>query len=1580
MVLSRSRIRVVFGFVMACLLAREAAASRPRLHDALVVTDRTLQRGGVATVHVTVTGAVSLTESEPVAGADVTLTLAAKGKKTKAQVLARAKTERDGSAVLFFRMPKVELGAHRLVIDTRSSDGAGRTERAVQVEDGALLHLRTDRGVYRPGQTVSWRVTALGKGEVRALAGERVEVVVRDPRGTAIWRGRRALPAAGMVAGALPLGEDLLTGGYSVSATVFETTTTERFEVKEVALPAFEVTLSGDAAAARVRPGAVLGGRVAARYSYGEPVRGTAIVRAEGHGEVASGALDEHGALAFRWTAPAKGGPVLLTALVTDGAKRRERAERMVDVGVRPPLRVVLVPERPALVPGEAQWFTAITVRGSSKLAPARVVVDGGAGQRVSVVSTGAARVRLRAPARGPWKVSARATDAGQTARSVARVELRERGAPVLRAVEPVIASGAPVVVTGTWRGARGPLLATLLRNGAPIASAVAHVGRGGALEARLTPPAGAFGLATVRVVDVGWKRPKRTDTDPTTGLDDEPDPGSDPDADFDPDPDPDHEHEHEHVNVYLRPGELALSITSETRYRPGQKAQVTVAVRDAAGRPVAAALAASVVDERALALGAPGPDLVTALRELDAIDDAASLGLTFAGLLAAPRSAARDGALRAILEALPPEEITPELVIPAEVRYRAEVARIDRVRQAVWPLLVDGGALGRKGYRTELASYLERSKLGGADRATPWSRPTTWAYAIDLDPGLAFAKVAPVVAGERLEALAEALSDHDGARDLLHRRRTLGLRELVRRHAVAAALIVDPWGTQLRVRRAGAAGDGTRELGIDLVSAGPDGTFDTGDDLRYRDVFHDLGAYGFGLLGVGAGGGGTGWGSIGSGRYGTIGHGSGTGSGVAEAALRARFDETVLWRAGVVTGADGTATLDVDLSDSVTGWKVDVEALAPGAVGAATARLETFLPLHLDAELPARLATGDRYRVPIAIANHSGRERNLSVAAKVSGALRADGVVGQMLRLADGAAGVVYVTAVASTAGTGEVELFLRDEQGQLVDHVRRTITVDPPGDVVRTVRTGRALDGRARFAFTIPADAAAGSLRGQLRLFRGAADQAQDGLEGMLQEPYGCFEQTSSTTYPNLLVLRLIEDAPRMRAVRERARDLVGRGYQRLISYEVSGGGFSWFGEAPANQVLTAYGIVEFADMAAVYPVDPELIARTRTWLLSKQRPDGSWAPDASWLHDWSQVQGAVSTTAYVAWALAESGARGPELERALAFLRARKEALAEDPYIVALWAAAEGRLQAKGRTAALALLRSLAKADESGGTAYHAGGKTIFYASGAAADVQVTALAVTALDRAGAATEARAGLDWLWRARSPSYGWGTTQSTVLALRAAALAAPKPARAAGRLRVRVDGDDVGVIDLASVNVPGLALAKLTPGAHVLTVEGDVEGALDADLRVSWRGRAAPRAAVAGLSVALDAPAEPVVIGRTAALTARVRNPGAEAIAMPTVVVPVPPGFRADGASLRALRAVRGVSKVEDHGDSIAIYLLDLDPDEEVRLPYGLEATAAVDVLQRPAQAYAYYTPDVRGQSAPRRLRARSEEAVARR
>ena len=43
-----------------------------------------------------------------------------------------------------------------------------------------------------------------------------------------------------------------------------------------------------------------------------------------------------------------------------------------------------------------------------------------------------------------------------------------------------------------------------------------------------------------------------------------------------------------------------------------------------------------------------------------------------------------------------------------------------------------------------------------------------------------------------------------------------------------------------------------------------------------------------------------------------------------------------------------------------------------------------------------------------------------------------------------------------------------------------------------------------------------------------------------------------------------------------------------------EVAGGGFSLFGQAPADRMLTAYGLMEFTDMARVHPVDEAIVDR--------------------------------------------------------------------------------------------------------------------------------------------------------------------------------------------------------------------------------------------------------------------------------------------------------------------------------------------------------------------------------------------------
>lgn len=91
---------------------------------------------------------------------------------------------------------------------------------------------------------------------------------------------------------------------------------------------------------------------------------------------------------------------------------------------------------------------------------------------------------------------------------------------------------------------------------------------------------------------------------------------------------------------------------------------------------------------------------------------------------------------------------------------------------------------------------------------------------------------------------------------------------------------------------------------------------------------------------------------------------------------------------------------------------------------------------------------------------------------------------------------------------------------------------------------------------------------------------------LEALIREPYGCFEQTSATVYPNIMAQQYFKThsgvSPQLM---EKSYKLLGTGLDKLRSFEVKGsGGYEWFGSEPAHEALTAYGLLEFVDMAQV------------------------------------------------------------------------------------------------------------------------------------------------------------------------------------------------------------------------------------------------------------------------------------------------------------------------------------------------------------------------------------------------------------
>ncbi len=184
--------------------------------------------------------------------------------------------------------------------------------------------------------------------------------------------------------------------------------------------------------------------------------------------------------------------------------------------------------------------------------------------------------------------------------------------------------------------------------------------------------------------------------------------------------------------------------------------------------------------------------------------------------------------------------------------------------------------------------------------------------------------------------------------------------------------------------------GAGTSEVStIDLVS-------DSGDVLA--------GAPGFAkykLDEMGGRGYGSGAGSIGAGHYGTIGHGSGTGSGVVTA--RKDFRANAVFSPLLKTDANGKVSLTVKMPDSLTRFRVIALATAGTLYfGKAESAIVTQLKLNARTVAPRFLTQGDAFSLPVLVQNLDRKPRTIDVAVRAAN-LIATGPTGKRVTIQGG-------------------------------------------------------------------------------------------------------------------------------------------------------------------------------------------------------------------------------------------------------------------------------------------------------------------------------------------------------------------------------------------------------------------------------------------------------------------------------------------------------------------------------------------------------------------------------------------------
>ena len=382
----------------------------------------------------------------------------------------------------------------------------------------------------------------------------------------------------------------------------------------------------------------------------------------------------------------------------------------------------------------------------------------------------------------------------------------------------------------------------------------------------------------------------------------------------------------------------------------------------------------------------------------------------------------------------------------------------------------------------------------------------------------------------------------------------------------------------------------------------------------------------------------------------------------------RVDFTETLYWNSGVKTGArDGRARVKFSLSDSVTTFHVLADGYGRnGALGSADTVIASVEPFYISTKLPQHAVTGDIIELPVTLVNTTEKPiGNASLSVTGNGIETAAATTAVTLAPGERLRQIVKV----ATLDAGKFPITVTAQAGPYADTVTRHLTVHPAGFPV-SVSEGGLLSSTTNFSttLTIPADVSPGSMVATAKVYPSPLASMEEALSALLRQPHGCFEQTSSTNYPLVMAQQYFNthtgvDPDKIAT----AQSLLKTGYNKLISFESQDNGYEWFGANPAHEALTAYGLMEFTDMAKVMQVDTAMIDRTRQWLLDRRDGNGSFKRNERALDSFGRAP-APTTDAYIVWSILESGENPQSLAKEIEQVKA-SAFNGNDSYIIAL-----------------------------------------------------------------------------------------------------------------------------------------------------------------------------------------------------------------------------------------------------------------------------------------------------------------------
>jgi len=656
-------------------------------------------------------------------------------------------------------------------------------------------------------------------------------------------------------------------------------------------------------------------------------------------------------------------------------------------------------------------------------------------------------------------------------------------------------------------------------------------------------------------------------------------------------------------------------------------------------------------------------------------------------------------------------------------------------------------------------------------------------------------------------------------------------------------------------------------------------------------------------------------------------------------------YRQTIYWNPMISTDSSGEAMLTFYNSDATTTFRAMAQGIGYNSIGRPGFADTTYAvqaPLSIDAKIPPYLTTGDKALIPVVIKNNTKTRLAGSLEVVTPLNITAD-TTNNAFTLEPNTAKQLLVPITAKAATTGDIRFIVNSDLG--LETIKLPIEAAEKGFPVTETFSGNTSQAhRFKIENKIP-----GSIHANLTVYKDVESQLLNGIESMLREPYGCFEQTSSTTYPNIFILKYLRRTGRSNpAVEKKALEYIEKGYQRLIGYETPEKGFEWFGHAPAHEALTAYGLLEFTDMQEFLAVDAKMLERTKQFLLSRRDGQGGFKLASGGYDRFASVPDKIANI-YIVYAMTQAG-YGKEIEKEYE-TAVKKAEQSKDAYQLAMMALAADNMQ---RADDYNLLMQELKADFPDQKLYAE--TSVVNSRESSLRVESESLYALALLRSKSPDiGAIANLISKILGEKCYYGYGSTQATVLALEAVsgyAVLAGKQVKDE-EMRFTLNNHLITTTDSLT--------SYLKDGDNEFTVEymGSNQPGIPYNLEVAYNTFTPPNSEKAELHLSTRISNTHPAIGETVRLTAQIENLKGTPQPMAIAKIGIPAGLSPQPWQLKDLIKQNKVAYYEIFDNYLVLYWLGFAANETRTISLDLKADIPGTYRAKASTVYLYYTPE---------------------